>query len=426
MKKIILSIVFALAFLIVSNLSVSAQAVNRITQRCASPNRNVYSLIEAAASGDITYLPCPSKSSIFYGLVDFTNATVTGLVGGSGTINTIPKFTAASTIGNSRITDAGAGGNITINSGANITNIGDTSGIGASTKLSLDDSIGKMFFTSVACKGFSLDRITNNGRYEIGDIDGCVQGNYIRVTASTKRLDMETGAGGAAYIGDPAQVGSKVLLTVNDAASGTITGNATTYTLSDTLNTANFKMAFTPITGTTGGIINFGDPLNATPANKVGIFAFQGSHFMNLFGDTGVNIVSRNASMGDGDAIGNVTLFSVTDSTKTFLFSGTGSTAILDYAGIVNFKWQRTITAGGTTGAQTIDKPNGSVNFAAAAVALVVTNNTVTTSSLINALAQTDDATCSVKNVVAGAGSFTINMTAACTAETKVAFWVTN
>lgn len=85
-----------------------------------------------------------------------------------------------------------------------------------------------------------------------------------------------------------------------------------------------------------------------------------------------------------------------------------------------------TITAGGTTGAQTINKSAGQVNFAAAASSLVVTNSLATTSSLIFAIAQTNDTTCSVKGVTKASGSFTITMTAACTAETPVAFWVLN
>lgn len=91
-----------------------------------------------------------------------------------------------------------------------------------------------------------------------------------------------------------------------------------------------------------------------------------------------------------------------------------------------SFYVDRTITAAATTGAQTIHKSSGSVNFAAAATSLVVTNNLVTTSSLVIATVQTNDATAhSVKAVVA-AGSFTLTLNAAATAETKVAFLVLN
>lgn len=85
-----------------------------------------------------------------------------------------------------------------------------------------------------------------------------------------------------------------------------------------------------------------------------------------------------------------------------------------------------TNTTGGTTGNQTINKPSGTVNFAAAATAITVTNSTVTTSSIVLGVARTADATCSVKNIVPGSGSFVINMTAGCTAETSVGFVVIN
>jgi len=86
----------------------------------------------------------------------------------------------------------------------------------------------------------------------------------------------------------------------------------------------------------------------------------------------------------------------------------------------------RTITAAGTTGAQTINKMAGTVNFAAGASTLVVTNSRVSTTSIIFATIRTDDATATIKNVVAASGSFTITLTAAATAETSVGFFVTN
>lgn len=85
-----------------------------------------------------------------------------------------------------------------------------------------------------------------------------------------------------------------------------------------------------------------------------------------------------------------------------------------------------TITAGGTTGAQTINKSLGTVNFAAGATSLVVTNSIVTTSSIIFCTIRTNDSTAAIKNVVPTAGSFTINLNAAATAETSVGFIVHN
>ncbi|MGA9769172.1 MAG: hypothetical protein WBV94_09035 [Blastocatellia bacterium] len=86
----------------------------------------------------------------------------------------------------------------------------------------------------------------------------------------------------------------------------------------------------------------------------------------------------------------------------------------------------QTITAGGTTGAQTINKAAGTVNFAAGASSLVVTNNLVTASSLVFAVVRTNDATATIKNVAPTSGSFTITLTANATAETSVGFHVIN
>jgi hypothetical protein len=85
-----------------------------------------------------------------------------------------------------------------------------------------------------------------------------------------------------------------------------------------------------------------------------------------------------------------------------------------------------TNTAAGTTGAQTINRPSGTVNFAAGATSLVVTNNLCTTASLVFATIRTNDATAVIKNVVPAAGSFTITLNAAATAETSVGFFIIN
>lgn len=86
----------------------------------------------------------------------------------------------------------------------------------------------------------------------------------------------------------------------------------------------------------------------------------------------------------------------------------------------------KTVTAAGTTGAQTINKSSGSVNFAAAATSLVVTDSLVTTSSIIIATVASNDATMKSVAVVAGSGSFTLYPNAAPTAETRVNFIITN
>lgn len=90
------------------------------------------------------------------------------------------------------------------------------------------------------------------------------------------------------------------------------------------------------------------------------------------------------------------------------------------------FNLSKTITPGGTTGAQTINKYSGSVNFAAAATSLVVTNSLISASSVITCTIGTNDTTMKSVLCVAGSGSFTIFPNAAPTAETRVNFRINN
>lgn len=88
------------------------------------------------------------------------------------------------------------------------------------------------------------------------------------------------------------------------------------------------------------------------------------------------------------------------------------------------YKTDRTDTPAGTTGAQTQNKGAGTVNFAAAATSLVVTNSLVTATTKIIATLQTNDTTAKSVAVVAASGSFTIYLNAAATAETAVSWQI--
>jgi hypothetical protein len=125
-------------------------------------------------------------------------------------------------------------------------------------------------------------------------------------------------------------------------------------------------------------------------------------------GVTAENVFGYNA-IGIGS---NTTCIGASSNTKTQIYGD----IILD----------KTVTAAGTTGAQTINKTCGSVNFAAGATSLVVTDNRVTTASVIVATVATNDTTMKTVLVVAAAGSFTITANAAATAETRVNFIVIN
>ncbi len=85
-----------------------------------------------------------------------------------------------------------------------------------------------------------------------------------------------------------------------------------------------------------------------------------------------------------------------------------------------------TLTAPATVGAQIINKPLGSVNFAAAAQSLVVTCDQCTVNSLVFPTVMTEDDTAISCIAIPGAGSFELILNAAATAETRVGFQVIN
>jgi len=119
-------------------------------------------------------------------------------------------------------------------------------------------------------------------------------------------------------------------------------------------------------------------------------------------------------------ASGNVSgadAFIVQNSTPSTLFD-------IENNGKVSY-WA-TNTAAGTTTVQTINRPSGTINIAAGETSKDVNNSLCTTSSIVLPVIRTNDATATIKNVVPGNGSFTINLTAAATAETSVGFFIIN
>ncbi|MFA5127304.1 MAG: hypothetical protein WC465_04915 [Patescibacteria group bacterium] len=162
---------------------------------------------------------------------------------------------------------------------------------------------------------------------------------------------------------------------------------------------------------------NVGVGLRAGKFQADGTTALGGA-FTSVFlgADTkGVNAVAGQTVIGAG-AIGlgaNTTVIGALATNLSVTLNG-------------DLKLQKTVTAAGTTGAQTISKPTGTVNFAAAAASLVVTNTLVTTSSIIQLTVGTNDTTMKSAIAVAAAGSFTIFPNANPTAETRVNFTITN
>jgi hypothetical protein len=215
--------------------------------------------------------------------------------------------------------------------------------------------------------------------------------------------------------------------------------NGTAFSWNNTALNATFGLNFTPDTSNgnfsvgESGVAFFELSQNGFAAFVVGAFdisptsgqaslSLGSSSNAMIRGGTRASAVfdgsTLTASLGDAQVNGNVTVFSVNDSTGTFAFTKTANDAIASFAGVANFQFQRTITAGGTTGNRTINLPAGTVNFAAGTgtAGITVTNSTVTATSIVMAIARTNDTTCSVKNVVPAAGS----------AETSVGFLVLN
>lgn len=108
-----------------------------------------------------------------------------------------------------------------------------------------------------------------------------------------------------------------------------------------------------------------------------------------------------------------------------FEVSGTGISFKVNNADGIAIS--RTVTASGTTGAQIINNPSGTVNFAAGAQTIVVTNSFSTTTTQYILTIQNDDTT--AKSAVVSnkaSGSFTIKLNATATAETTVYFELRN
>jgi hypothetical protein len=160
-----------------------------------------------------------------------------------------------------------------------------------------------------------------------------------------------------------------------------------------------------------------------TPGQRVTVAATTNTSLNGTFTITSVPSTTTFTYAQAGVDIGAVAdTGSVNSSGRWNIFAN--GTAPNYFAG--DMRLDKTVTAAGTTGAQTINKNTGSVNFAAAATSVVVTNSRVTADSIIIATVGTNDATMKSVAAVAAAGSFTLIANAAATAETRVNFLITN
>jgi hypothetical protein len=161
--------------------------------------------------------------------------------------------------------------------------------------------------------------------------------------------------------------------------------------------------------------------------HEIGVYniAFTAAQIANLYNrGYGRYGLAQDANLALGVHFDNNLAVTITDySANAIAVTLTGCTYKLMLYG--NIATSKTIIAVGTTGNQTIDTVSGRVNIAAAGTTITITNSLVTANSIIMCTLATNDATAQINNVVAGAGSFVINIVA-CTAETAINFLVIN
>lgn len=141
------------------------------------------------------------------------------------------------------------------------------------------------------------------------------------------------------------------------------------------------------------------------------------------------NLSGGNIELNGGQSTGTGTGGSVKLRVSFPGSSGTSLNALTDMVTVSpanGLEVYRTITASGTNGAQTINKPAGRVNLAGSATSLVVTNSMVTANSIVICTVGSNDTTCKSVAAVPTAGSFTIYPDAAPTSATAVNFLVIN
>jgi lysophospholipase L1-like esterase len=189
-----------------------------------------------------------------------------------------------------------------------------------------------------------------------------------------------------------------------------------------------------------GIVIGTTQPVAYSGLNFVGTASVPGIRFSDQTGDQqdsafcslviGAGNVHTGSFSGDLALVGKsgrgISLATNTSGNTQTLRVRLTDAGVFTMSGITDFAIPKTITAAGTTGARTINQNSGSVNFAAAASSLVVTNSLVTANSIIIATVGTNDLNMSAVKCVAAAGSFTMYPDAPPSAETRVNFLVTN
>lgn len=349
------------------------------------------------------------------------------------------------------------GGDLTVRAGdgAGVNSVGGNLTIRAGHG---DDGNGRIKFPDFALAGYALMGIANTGEA----LPLAMTGGSVTVSggSAVRLINDNSSPQGTAFYGTD-KTGAKgwwgldeIEARSDDVPAIKVKPNSDSYTAAPfeiAGNPSGVRFLFAPLYGDSRQLAHMTMLGDATaPSPTIAIKSSNGAG--NETENPTVSVFNSSfhgpilAAIGPGFSGSN--LLSISDS--SYLFSAgatggmtimaTGSGAPIRFAtggigtGNERFKigsdgamiYPATVTAGGTTGAQTINKVSGTVNFAAGASSLIVTNSLVTANSLVFCTVRTNDSTAVIKNVVPTSGSFTIRLSATATAETSVGFFVIN
>ncbi|MES2649403.1 MAG: hypothetical protein V4717_21175 [Bacteroidota bacterium] len=268
-------------------------------------------------------------------------------------------------------------------------------------------------------------RIKNNGNVGIG-ANGAVKLNVVRTTEQ-----MRIGFDASNYLNFTVGTSANTIINTVGTATGLILNGPTVVIKQGASN----RMVFNDSGAVTGTVqITEG---SGTTSNGIGVNLGSGTYSAASGLQHNVALlptINQSAQASYTSFVISPNISSSGTGLKNLLDVGKSTTALpathssllrIESTGkiIIN----ATNTATGSTGAKTIHKASGSINFAAAASTLVVTNSMVTAASMILLTIEANDATAKSAYISAkSAGSFTIKLNAAATAETKVNFLVFN
>lgn len=381
-RLIFLTFAFLLSFIFAAAYDVFGQQTTRLTRRCAGATPVVaQSVIDLEKDGDINLQPCNGRTIQVNGSTVTFGSPITGLSGSSRT-NFFPYFNGETTLAKSPF-----GWNGTLYTWNNT---------------ALNSEFTQEFTPSTAA-----------GRWRVGDFT-TTPTNYLDLNQSTNIFEARATTTNlratTTTILTPTQTlatftDSNILIGISNANVKSVVGSLT---LGDTEGAANNTLLT---------IDDDNTRIRGAASSDVSFSTISGTSGIEMGGLTTIGDIFNN---------GNRTKLEINDGTTTFAFKNVTATGIFDLDEVLNYQLYRTITAAATTGNQTINKPAGTVNFAAGATTLTVTNSTVSATSIIFCTIQNQDTTATSCFVTKGAGSFQVRLNAAATAETSVGFLVTN